>query len=329
MKHKLIIIDGPSTVGKSSISKGVYEQLAAQDAVYWLHEECEKHPIRDGEFEAGDIHTIEGMEQNRRLMLDKWDKFRESIEESGKICVTEGCYFHAIDRYLLESVWDDKQIFDYMNEVLDIIRPLNPLVVLLYRPDLKTSFEKAFSARGDWWRDLILRKPEPYGYFETHAYTGEDSVFAGILYEQQVMMNVYKKMIASEMQHYTEDTQAGKMMIDTSGEEWESYIEMITESLGYRYQSRELTPTNPGKYCGSYQMAGGDGNWDIHYDSVKNELYSTIFWPYMPMKYKGNEDFELLSFPVRMHFEEFQGKMSFTVEGNYDWDFNEKRFVKK
>ena len=143
------------------------------------------------------------------------------------------------------------------------------------------------------------------------------------------MMNVYKKMIASEMQHYTEDTQAGKMMIDTSGEEWESYIEMITESLGYRYQSRELTPTNPGKYCGSYQMAGGDGNWDIHYDSVKNELYSAIFWPYMPMKHKGNEDFELLSFPVSMHFEEYQGKMSFTVEGNYDWDFNEKRFVKK
>lgn len=46
--HRLII-DGPSTVGKSSVSKSVYQQIAREHSVYWLHEECANHPIRDGE----------------------------------------------------------------------------------------------------------------------------------------------------------------------------------------------------------------------------------------------------------------------------------------
>lgn len=57
MRHKLIIVDGPSTVGKSSISKSVYKQIAKQEKAFWLHEECEKHPIRDNEFTAGPINT--------------------------------------------------------------------------------------------------------------------------------------------------------------------------------------------------------------------------------------------------------------------------------
>lgn len=85
MRHQLIIIDGHSTVGKSTISKSVYQQLVNQDQVCWLHEECEKHPIREGEFEAGDINSLDGMELNRQLMLDKWHRLTETIRRSGQV----------------------------------------------------------------------------------------------------------------------------------------------------------------------------------------------------------------------------------------------------
>ncbi len=41
MNTKLIIVDGHSSVGKSSISKSVYKQIALDHDAYWLHEECE------------------------------------------------------------------------------------------------------------------------------------------------------------------------------------------------------------------------------------------------------------------------------------------------
>ena len=69
MKSKLIIVDGHSSVGKSSVSKSVYHQIRLSQPAYWLHEECENHPIRQGEFSFGALDTAEGMELNRVGML--------------------------------------------------------------------------------------------------------------------------------------------------------------------------------------------------------------------------------------------------------------------
>lgn len=107
MKHKLIIVDGPSTVGKSSISKNVCRQIARENKALWLHEECQDHPIRKGEFSAGDIRSTEGMERNRLQMLSKWRLFSSKLQENNAICVLEGCFLHALDRYILQSIWEE------------------------------------------------------------------------------------------------------------------------------------------------------------------------------------------------------------------------------
>ncbi len=77
MNTKLIIVDGHCSVGKSSTSKSVYKQIALNHDAYWLHEECETHPIRHQEFSFGALDTAEGMESNRSGMLKKWVGFRD------------------------------------------------------------------------------------------------------------------------------------------------------------------------------------------------------------------------------------------------------------
>lgn len=316
MKHQLIIIDGQSTVGKSTISKSVYNQIAKYEESFWLHEECEKHPIRFEEFEAGDIHTLEGMELNRHTMLSKWKEFMEDIMQSQKNCITEGCFFHSMDRYLLESAWNDDQISEYFKQILEIMKPLNPLIVFLHRPDLKQSYEKAFKSRGDWWRKLILGVPEPYGYFEHHEYTGEDSIFAGLTYEQDQMRKIYD-LIDCE-----------KLKIDTSNENWNTYVRQITETTGFQYLDENNELPDVEKYCGTYKLVDGEDKWYIHFDKEKNELYTSLFWPYMPMRYVGNNEFELISFPVTLRFAINIDSVNFIVQGNYDWNYNEKKFIK-
>ena len=201
MQTKLIIVDGHSSVGKSSISKSVYKQLSREHEAYWLHEECENHPIRQDEFSFGELTTAEGMELNRVGMLQKWTAFRESIISSGKVCVTEGCLLHAYDRYFIHSPWNDDEINAYYAQVLEVIGGLNPLVVFLHRPDLRKSLEKAFMARGKWWRDLILKRDDDHVYFKNHVYVDENSMFEAVAFEQQKMMEIFDRIAVPENQN--------------------------------------------------------------------------------------------------------------------------------
>jgi hypothetical protein len=316
VKHKLIIVDGPSTVGKSSISKKIYKQIGNQEGAYWLHEECEEHPIRYHEFSAGDIHSKEGMDLNRESMLRKWKAFKQEIEQSKKICITEGCFLHAIDRYLIESVWDIEQIQGYFNDILKILEELNPLIVFLYRPDLKSSFQKAFIDRGDRWKNLILKIPEPVGYFKTHPYNGDESIYEWLSYEQDMMSDIFDGLSCN------------KMKFDTSEGNWNNYTRLITEKTSYSYCDPKYEQADPEKFCGKYRHEDDGRNWHIHYDEEKKEFYTFFFWPYMPMKYLGNDQFELISFPVILHFDHKNNQLRFKISGNYDWDLNGKTFIR-
>ena len=307
--HQLIMFDGISTVGKSTTSKSVYQQLSHQFKCIWLHEECADHPLRIDEFEAGDIHTIDGMESNRVDMLNRWRNLVDMISSSDSIYCMEGCFLHSISRYLLESVWNQEQIIEFCKEIIAILKPLNPMVVFLYKTKLKESYQKAFLARGDWWRDLILSKPEPYGYFETHAYEGDQSIYEDALYCQQAMRDVY------------EELDCDKMSIDTSEELWDAYVSEVMNTLGYSYEKKNQEVPDYHKYCGAYGKDPNDAFWKISYDQERKEFYTSLFWPYMPMRYLGSDVFELISFPVRLEFD-FSKEKTFRIIGNYDWDLN-------
>lgn len=206
---------------------------------------------------------------------------------------------------------------NYYREILDIIKPLNPLIVFLHRPDIKKSFEKAFRARGDWWRELVLGVPEPYGYFEIHKYDGDESIFSGLAYEQEQMSKIFNIITGD------------KLKINTSDESWNSYTREIIEKAGYEYHDEESgLPPEIEKCCGAYCIQGGEDTWNIFYEHDKKQIYTSLFWPYMPMKYIGYEEFELISFPVTLQFDTVSDNIQFVVKENYDWSYNGRVFKK-
>lgn len=318
MNTKLLIVDGHSSVGKSSISKSVYQQINLDHAAYWLHEECENHPIRQNEFSFGALDTAEGMELNKIGMLKKWMAFRDSIDVSGKVCVTEGCLLHAYDRYFIHSLWNDDEIVAYFEQVLDVIKGLNPVIIFLYRPDLRISLEKAFIARGKWWRDLILRKDDLHVYFKDHNYVDENSMFDAVEFEQTKMMEIFDRLHCS------------KIKIDTSAEQWEQYDQEIISFVGSPYRKVDPHLCDMQQYLGTYRWQNGKEEylWIINYDDINKCLYTSLFWPYMPMRCMAENVLELISFPVELHFQQEKNGMQFTVHGNYDWEFNDQVFIR-
>jgi len=318
MDTRLIIVDGHSSVGKSSVSKSVYQQIALDQDAYWLHEECENHPIRHNEFSFGELNTAEGMESNRIGMLQKWMAFRDSIKSSGKVCVTEGCFLHAYDRYFIHSPWNEDDIVTYSSQVIEVINELNPILVFLYRPDLRKSLEKAFIARGKWWRDLMLRRDDLHVYFKNHVYVNENSMFAAIEDEQIKMMEIFDRV------------QCSKIKIDTSEEQWDQYVQEIISFLGLEYGKIDPHPCDMKQYLGTYQWQNGAEaeEWIINYDDSNKCLFTSLFWPYMPMRCTADNVFELISFPVELHFQKNRNSMQFSVHGNYDWEYNNQLFIR-
>lgn len=318
MKTKLIIVDGHSSVGKSSVSKSVYQQIAQAQNAYWLHEECEDHPIRQDEFRFGELDTADGMELNRVGMLKKWTVFRDSIRSSGKVCITEGCLLHAYDRYFIHSLWGQEEIVAYYSQVVEVMKDLNPILVFLYRPDLRKSLEKAFIARGQWWKDLMLRRDDRHVYFKDHEYVDENSMFAAIDFEQRKMMEIFDRLPCS------------KIKIDTSAEQWDQYVKEIIAFLGGKYGNVDPYPCDLKQYPGTYRWQNGaeTEEWIIQYDEINHSLYTSLFWPYMPMRCMTENVFELISFPVELHFQMNKDGMQFRVHGNYDWEYNDRVFIK-
>jgi len=318
MDTKLILIDGHCSVGKSTTSKSVFQQVNLHQPAYWLHEECEAHPIRQDEFTFGRLDTPDGMELNRVGMLDKWQAFKASILSSGKICVTEGCLLHAYDRYFIHSIWNDDEIFNYYSQVIETIADLNPLIVFLHRPDLHTSLEVAFVARGDWWRELMLRRDDRHVYFKSHTYVDEKSMFDAISFEQEMMHAIFDRL------------QCKKLKIDTSASQWDDVVDQILSPLGLAYRPLAPHQCDLSHYTGTYRLQDGsdDEDWIIRYDGVNHCLYTTLFWPYMPMRCVADDVFELISFPAEMHFRRTDAGMTFSVHGNYDWGYNDRLLVR-
>ncbi|NLL48371.1 MAG: hypothetical protein GX249_07290 [Firmicutes bacterium] len=202
----------------------------------------------------------------------------------------------------------------FFGEIVELLQPLQPLVVFLHRPNLRLSYEKAFQASGERWRSITMREPEPYGYFALHSYSGDESIFGSLLYEQESMAKVFDSLSVA------------KLKIDTTDELWGHYARQITEAAGYVYASETGTQTELSKYCGKYQIEGGEAIWTIRYDEKSQPLYSSLFWPYMPMEYSGNDTLEFVSFPISLKFIAAEDPLTFTVQGNYDWKYNGRTF---
>ena len=119
-----------------------------------------------------------------------------------------------------------------------------------------------------------------------------------------------------------------KIKIDTSEEQWEQYVQEIIAFLGLGYGNIDSFRCDVKQYLGTYRLENGTAEWTINYDKINRSLFTSLFWPYMPMRCLADNVFELISFPVELHFQKDEDRMQFIVRGNYDWEFNDQLFIR-
>lgn len=316
---RLVIIDGLSTVGKSTFSKYLSQTIDKQTPSIWIHEESLKHPIRDHEFEAGDINTLEGMEKNEKEMLSRWKAFSEFMQQNEAVYVIEGCYLHTLDRYLLQCAWSHERIVDFLRKIAVTLSPLQPLLVLLYREDIFASYDVEFKKRGSWWENLIREPRDITGHSANFLTPDESSIYLRTPKYQQYLRDMLPLLPMDSME------------IETAGGRWDDYLANVMGRLHIQMPSKEiLEPYDPQRFVGKYVTDLFNSPMRIQYNPETQKIFMTFFWPYMELRFAGEDALELISFPATLQFVFNEDKPYFTISGNYDWeiDLQGRRFIK-
>jgi hypothetical protein len=308
LNTKLIIITGISGTGKSTTAKWLYSVLQKNDIIFnYLHEECEKHPIRTNEFSYG-LQTSEAdMDINCKMMLSKWAAYRDTILNSGQSVILEACLYENIVRYFFECNYSRIKILQFYDNLMEILEPLLPIIIHLRTSDVINTFQRAFSIRGGKWKDIILK--DRCKYFLEHGYSADEDNYQVAIDYQNLAIMAFDRFRGT------------KLSLDTNIQDWDAYHNEICRFLKIRnITDKPHLLETPQDYVGNYEVLINNKVCSFSIVLSEKTLFCRSFWPHMAITYQGNDHFSFESFPIELQFARKEGQISSVmVSGNYDW----------
>ena len=305
-KKKIIFIDGISTTGKSTISQLLYRQLNSNYIdTKWYHEESDLSKDLIIKLPKHDKQDIDTIRKEMNNLKSRWKEFLNSIQQDKYIYIIDSNFFKHIHDYFLNSDLKMEEIVSFYNDIISSIDKEKSLFVMLKRDKIKNSFEKAFSNRGDFWKNKYTKfvdervkdKYNPNRFFQYQELS------------QRMEYEVFKRL------------NSDKICITTDKEEWYKYVETILNSINIGYIYDKEATTDFSKYLGEYSCE----NWNVEIYQNNNKLYLSAFWPNIELKYLGDDTFQLERFPLQLKYKD----NTITFIGELTWDMKDKKFIKQ
>ena len=183
MKHRLFIIEGLPCSGKSTTSAFVADLLRQRNAVCYVDEGSGDHPA-DYEFHAlapagllgkeSQIVPLSGYsgemfdrllpykiydflpwETESPLMLAKWQHFADTCDENTVYVFNCVLLQNPMCETMMRFGFPEEVSRDYIEKIVSIISPMNPVVIYLKNDDIAQSVEKAAAERPGWLDEVI------------------------------------------------------------------------------------------------------------------------------------------------------------------------------
>ena len=183
MNHRLYIIEGLPCSGKSTISAYVAELLKQHGSVCFVDEGAGDHPA-DYEFHAlapagmlseesrivslkdysGEIlerllqykiYDFLPWETEKPLMLEKWRQFVRTAEENTIYVFNCVLLQNPMCETMMRFGFNQEESRQYIAQIAEIIRPMNPVVIYLKNDDNADSVRKSSAERPGWLDSVI------------------------------------------------------------------------------------------------------------------------------------------------------------------------------
>lgn len=313
-KKKLIIVDGMSTTGKSTISKRIYEQILSNDIkVKWMHEESYNDINLLLDIKKSDIKNKEIIKDKMNELINKWQEFNNKIMNDEFVYILDSNFFKNIHDYLLHSDLTEEEIINFYKKIMNIFDKKILQFILLIRENIKESFSLSFEKRGDFWKNHFL-KPifNESSYREKKSYLSNTNLKYSFEKDYQVLI-----------QKIYDEFDFDKIKFKTDEGDWDQYLNVILNKLQLNKYENKINNFDYKKYIGEYVCEGW--NVKVYYDEQTNKLFLSAFWPEIELEYIGNDTFNLDKFPLKIIF--LNNKLQF--QGELVWEMKNKDFLKK
>ena len=171
---KLILIDGIFGSGKSTITKLVSGFMTDNDISNIFYEEEDiNNPLY-----LDYCEDVIGIPETRKFItktLDLWKSFIDSINLDNNIYIIESSFFQNTIRILFNNQFSDEEINNYYNNVLEIIKPTNPQLIYLFKPNVRKSINDIWNIRGEDFKNYCIEFDSKTLYSVSNALQGEDA----------------------------------------------------------------------------------------------------------------------------------------------------------
>ena len=214
---RLVIVEGIMGSGKSTTTLNIASRLQASGIpAVGITEGVDPHPIRvDWHQPWSEMPPAE----LAKSCIAKWRAFVNTSLASEHVSIVDGQLFHGNLTSLLLLEADIDFIAAYCREVVEIIRPLHPLLIQFRQDDVDRAIRVVSAERGDKWVDYQVEWKLGSPYARRRRLAGLDGLIA--LYRDYCALT--DRLFAA--------LDIARISIENSQRQWSIYDAMIDSAL--------------------------------------------------------------------------------------------------
>ena len=178
---------------------------------------------------------------------------------------------------------------------MDIISPLNPVIIHFYQDGVEQALKSNWEIRGDDWKNSLIRSFSECQYCKNRNYKDEIGVIRLLDDFTQLTIELFN------------ECDFRKIQIENSSQNWSEYKQQICDFLEID-NSKEIFDYQPFlKYCGDYLGQG----FICKIFEEKDTLYMDGFWSNLKLLPVAKSVIEVEGYPLKLKFREKNGVKSF------------------
>lgn len=124
-----------------------------------------------------DIYELP-LKQNIELITDRWKAYAEEAKAGEKVYIFECAFIqNPLTVSMIKYGAPEEQTIDYINQLADAVKKLNPILIYIQQDDLEHAFRKAVDERPEEWFNGFTQYYTNQGYGLQNGLTGLEGTF--------------------------------------------------------------------------------------------------------------------------------------------------------
>jgi hypothetical protein len=173
----------------------------------------------------GEIYDLP-VEKYRRLAAGRWQDFTTWALAGDSVFIFECCFLqNPLTVLLAKHNLDAAEAARHIQRLVEITRPLEPLLIYLDPPDIRTTLAKAARHRPKQWLDYVTGYITGQAWGIANARNGQ-SGFDGLVRFYEMRREVEKDLFTRRLPSSTR-----KLWVDNAGLDWAETTRQVAEFL--------------------------------------------------------------------------------------------------